>query len=186
MLEVDQLISDSKVMEAIDLLNEVLAEGYYKRRCSGVENAAAGWRKGGETIISHRILLKCEQHMKHFLWILFLATSASFAQPVINGFTPQKGAVGQTVVITGSNFNTTAANNIVYFGATRAVVTVANAGSITATVPPGASYAPITVINTGTGLSAYSRTNFHPVFTPNKNTITITDFAPKQDFTTAL
>ena len=29
MLEVDQLISDSKVMEAIDLLNEVLAEGYH-------------------------------------------------------------------------------------------------------------------------------------------------------------
>ena len=127
--------------------------------------------------------------MKHFLWILFLATWASFAQglfaqPVINGFTPQKAAVGQTVVITGSSFNTTAANNIVYFGATRAVVTVANASSITTIVPPGASYAPITVINTGTGLLAYSRTNFHPVFTPNKNTITTSDFAPKQDFAT--
>ncbi|MES2775915.1 MAG: FG-GAP-like repeat-containing protein [Bacteroidota bacterium] len=127
--------------------------------------------------------------MKHFFWLLLLATWASFAQglfaqPAIAGFTPQKAAVGQTVVITGSNFNTAAANNIVFFGATKAVVTFANAGSISAIVPSGTSYAPITVLNTGTGLLAYSRTNFHPVFTPNKNTITTADFAPKQDFAT--
>ena len=62
----------------------------------------------------------------------------------------------QTVTITGTNFNTTPANNVVYFGATKATVSASTASSLTVTVPTGATYAPITVLNTGTSLAAYS------------------------------
>jgi len=49
------------------------------------------------------------------------------------------------VTIAGTNFNTTAANNIVYFGATRATVTAATATGLTVTVPAGATYKPISL-----------------------------------------
>jgi hypothetical protein len=47
----------------------------------------------------------------------------------------------------------------------------------------GATYAPITLLNTGTGLAAYSLQNFTPIYSPAKAGITATDFLPKQDFT---
>ena len=43
--------------------------------------------------------------------------------PVITSFTPTSGPSGTTVTITGTNFNTTASNNIVWFGAVQATVT---------------------------------------------------------------
>jgi hypothetical protein len=58
----------------------------------------------------------------------------------ITSFTPATGAIGSSVTITGTNFNTTAAQNIVFFGATKAVVTAASATSLTVTVPLGATY----------------------------------------------
>ena len=108
-----------------------------------------------------------------------------FAQaPVISTFSPIKGPVGTPVTITGTGFNTTAANNIVFFGATRATVTAASATSLSVTVPSGATYGSITVLNTGTTLAAYSSKFFLPTFTPKKGSINATDFDPKMDFTT--
>ena len=104
--------------------------------------------------------------------------------PTIASFTPLSGAVGATVTITGTNFNTTPANNVVYFGATKATVSASTASSLTVTVPTGATYAPITVLNTGTSLAAYSLTNFSPTFTPNTDHITTEDIAAKVDFAT--
>ena len=104
------------------------------------------------------------------------------AQPTISSVTPISGRIGNAISINGANFSTTPSNNIVFFGATRAMVTAATATSITATVPVGATYAPITVLNTGTGLSAYSRKNFTPVFSPSKINLTPVDFLTKQDF----
>lgn len=85
--------------------------------------------------------------------------------PVISSFTPKSGIQGSTVVINGANFDATAANNIVYFGATKATV---NAGasttlSLSVTVPAGALYAPISVTNSG-NTTAYTDTAFTPVF----------------------
>lgn len=102
--------------------------------------------------------------------------------PTITSFTPTSGSVGTTVTITGTNFNTTAANNIVFFGATKATVTAATATSMTVTVPVGATFGTISEFNAGTGLSGYSSINFTPTFTPNKNTIAASDFNPKVDF----
>jgi len=102
------------------------------------------------------------------------------AIPTITSFTPTSGAVGATVTITGTNFNTTAASNIVFFGATKATVSAATATSLTVTVPAGATYAPVTVLNTGSGLLAASTGRFNPTFTPNKNTFVAGDFGGSQ------
>jgi len=75
--------------------------------------------------------------------------------PVINSFSPATGPAGSPVTITGSGFDATPANNIVFFGAVRALVTNASSTSITATVPAGATYDPITVnVNGLTGASS--------------------------------
>jgi len=102
--------------------------------------------------------------------------------PTIASFSPTTGPVGTSITITGTNFNTTPANNIVYFGATKATVTVATTIQLTVTVPAGATYAPITVLNTAAGLLAYSNGNFTPTFSPPKGSITTADFIPKVDF----
>ncbi len=104
-----------------------------------------------------------------------------FAAPVITSFTPLSATTGATVIIAGSNFNTTAANNIVFFGATRATVTNASSGGITVTVPSGATYAPITVLNADLYLSGASAASFVPVFSPKGSGIAATDFAARKD-----
>lgn len=92
-------------------------------------------------------------------WVDHLTASANPA-PIVTSFSPTTGKVGSTVVISGNNFNTTPANNIVYFGNTRATVTASSTTSITATVPAGASYQPITVLNTAYALIGASVNGF--------------------------
>lgn len=82
------------------------------------------------------------------------------AKPVISQVSPLKGVVGSTVTITGNNFNPTLANNIVYFGAVKATIQSVTANNIVVTVPAGATYEPITVVNTGTALSGTSFNSF--------------------------
>ena len=106
--------------------------------------------------------------------------------PTIVSFTPTSGNVGTTVTITGTNFSLTPANNILFFGATRAMVTAATATSLTVIVPTGAIFSPITVLNTGTSLAAYSTQFFNPIFSPSKSSITSADIATKIDFATGL
>ena len=101
--------------------------------------------------------------------------------PAITSFTPSKAKPGDEVVLIGANFNTIITNNIVFFGATRAMVKAASTTSLTVTVPSGATYAPITLLNTSTGLGAFGRSNFTPIFSPAKTNITASDFLPKQD-----
>jgi hypothetical protein len=127
--------------------------------------------------------------MKQIILFIFLSvglglSTKSWAQaPTITSFTPTSGAVGATVTITGTGFDTTPANNIVFFGATRATVTAAIATSLTVTVPTGATFGAITVLNTGTSLAAYSTQFFNPTFSPNKSSITTADIAAQEDFT---
>ena len=114
-----------------------------------------------------------------------LSVGLAYAQvPTISSFSPASGNIGTTVTITGTNFNATPTNNVVFFGATRATVTAATATSVTVTVPTSATYAPITLLNMGTSLAAYSLSNFTPTYSPIKTTITATDFQTKQDFAT--
>ena len=119
-----------------------------------------------------------------FVMMIGCALTTFSQVPTITGFSPTSAKPGDAVTLTGTNFNVTANNNIVFFGATRAIVTAASATSVTVTVPTGATYAPITLLNTGGSLAASSVRNFTPTYSPAKTTITATDFQAKQDFTT--
>ena len=105
---------------------------------------------------------------KTFIRFLFFSTAAIltsaclFAQPTISSFSPAAGPVGSTVNITGTNFSTTAANNIVRFGGVKATVTSATTTSLSVTVPAGVTQQPITV--TVGGLTAYSGSSFIQTF----------------------
>ena len=100
---------------------------------------------------------------EYFLFFIIVLFSLNLlAQPTITSFSPASGPVGTTVTINGSNFSSTPANNIVFFGAVRATVSGASATSLTVSVPVGATYQPITV--TVNSLTAYSAKPFVVTF----------------------
>lgn len=105
---------------------------------------------------------------KHYLilFVFFLSVSKtlSYAQPIISSFSPSYGPVGAAVTLTGTNFNAITANNIVFFGATQAVVNTASTTSLNVTVPLGASFQPISVLDITTGLTDYSERPFNVTF----------------------
>ena len=77
-------------------------------------------------------------------------SSASFTVttshvPTISGFSPSSGVAGASVTISGTNFETTAANNRVGFANVDASVSSSTATSIATTVPVGATSGPISV-----------------------------------------
>ncbi|MBO9204814.1 MULTISPECIES: FG-GAP-like repeat-containing protein [Niastella] len=120
--------------------------------------------------------LKKVFHRFPVILLAVLFSSPLFAQPSISSISPLAAPAGATVVIIGSNFSTTATNNIVFIGAMRAVVTAATTGSLTVTVPAGATYSYITV--TTNGLTAYSRLPFNIISGTN---LTPASYA-KRDF----
>ena len=97
------------------------------------------------------------------LFYVLLLSSTIFSQPVITSFSPSSGTAGSTVIITGTNFDPVAANNIVYFGPVKAAVTAATSTTLTVIVPVFAGNTPITV--TTNQLTGYSITPFAPAFT---------------------
>jgi len=101
--------------------------------------------------------------------------------PTLTSFSPASGPVGTSVIITGTNFSTTPASNIVFFGATKATVTAATTTQLTVTVPVGATYQPITVLTNS--LLAYSSKPFVVTFNGVPG-IDANSFAAKVDFTT--
>ena len=102
--------------------------------------------------------------------------------PSITSFDPAAAAPGATVTITGSNFNLNAASNKVTFGPVAAQVTAASATSLTVTVPVGAAYGPIEVLNTSTNLKGTSTSRFSPTFAPLKAVSVFTDLETKVDY----
>jgi len=97
---------------------------------------------------------------RHTFWLaalvllgLLLAGRATRAQ-AISSFSPTSGPIGASVTITGTGFNATAAQNVVFFGATQAAVTAASSTSLTVTVPLGATYQYPTVTNLATARTA--------------------------------
>jgi alpha-tubulin suppressor-like RCC1 family protein len=99
--------------------------------------------------------------------------------PFITGFSPATAIPGATVTIFGANFSSTAASNVVYFGAVRAPVISASATSLTVTVPSGATFAPIT--ETVGGLTAFSSALFLPTFPGDGSAVNSPTFAPRQN-----
>lgn len=114
-----------------------------------------------------------------FLLILLLANNLLRSQaPVISSFTPVSAKPGDVVSISGTGFNSNPADNIVYIVSTRATVTTASSNVLTVTVPSGAKYFPISVLNRSNNLVGYSTNSFNPVYNPPKLIFTSTDFNP--------
>jgi hypothetical protein len=90
---------------------------------------------------------------------------ASKAQlPTLTSLSSYVAAPGTSLTITGTNFNTTPTNNIVYFRNNRATVTSATSISLSVTVPVGATYAGVSVTNTASALTGYDQYPFMPTF----------------------
>ena len=98
------------------------------------------------------------------------ATLTVTPPPVISAVSPLKANPSATVTITGTNFNTTASNNILFFGSTKATVNTASATSLGVYVPAGATYDRITIANLGCKLTAYTQYSFLPTFTGSSTT----------------
>ncbi len=96
---------------------------------------------------------------------IFCCTFILYAQPTITSFSPKAATLGSYDTIVGTNFNTTSTNNIVFFGAVKAPIISVSSTQLVVTVPAGASYGPIQVTDTTTGLTALSKLYFCPTFT---------------------
>ena len=92
----------------------------------------------------------------------------AFAQvPTIASVSPGSGKMGRTVIIAGTNFDATPANNRVYFGGAYAPVLSATTTSLRVNAPPQASFRPVTVTNLTTNRTAYSVMPFGVTFNPS-------------------
>ena len=91
--------------------------------------------------------------------------------PTIVAFAPTSGKAGDQIVITGSNFDATAANNAVTIGGIAATVTASSSTSIAVTVPATAVTGKIAV--TIGALSATSTTDFTVTKTSTAVTTTV-------------
>src|SRR4029077_17139054 len=89
---------------------------------------------------------------------VLLPLAAQAQVPAITSVNPAFGPMGSSVTLQGSNFSPIPNNDLVYFGAVRAVGTAPSATSLTVTVPTGATCVPITV--TVGGLTGSARAPF--------------------------
>ncbi|MFT4016227.1 MAG: FG-GAP-like repeat-containing protein [Agriterribacter sp.] len=111
----------------------------------------------------------------------FTYTKELNTAPLIYSVSPASGPVGTAVNITGSNFNSNPAKNIIYFGAVKAKVITASSTQVTCIVPTGASFEPITLLNTDTYLSGSSLRPFNVTFTDGGN-FTLNSFKIQESF----
>ncbi len=99
--------------------------------------------------------------------------------PSIASFAPTSGKAGDQVVITGTNFDATAANNTVNFNGAPATVSAATATTLTVSVPANATTGIITVIVKGQ--TATSSTSFTVGAAPVTTTIIQGELTPTSD-----
>lgn len=103
------------------------------------------------------------------VFCILFSNGKIFSQ-TITSFSPVSGPTGSegstTITIIGTGFSTTPANNVVFFGAVFATPSSATATSLTVTVPAGATYQYLTVLNKETNLrtTAYSQEPFIPTY----------------------
>jgi gliding motility-associated-like protein len=105
------------------------------------------------------------------------------AAPAITSFSPTSGQPGTTITITGSNFDPTPANNVVYFESVAATINSASATKLSVVVPIGANYGYLTIINKTTGLITRSLEPFNTTFDGGGRIIPAS-FKPKFDIPT--
>lgn len=84
--------------------------------------------------------------------------------PALSGLSMATGSVGNTVTLTGTNFDLNVNNNVVRFNGVNALVTAATATSLTVQVPVGASTGNV-VVTTNAGASNGRPFTVFPVIT---------------------
>lgn len=84
------------------------------------------------------------------------STSSFTVIPTMTSFSPSSGSAGTAVTITGTGFDATPANNLVYFNGIRATLTSASATALVATVPAGATSGVLIVTVNGVSVSSSS------------------------------
>ena len=105
--------------------------------------------------------------------------------PQLTSVSPHTGIPGDTVTITGANFNTSLTGNVIYFGAVQAPVISATSSSIKVIEPINSTYGPISVTDTALGIATYDYLPFLPTY---NNTGLVTgafNFKQEVDFPTA-
>ena len=131
--------------------------------------------------------ISCKKTLLRFALIFTILVSLnwySIAQaPIISSVTPGIAIPGSTITISGSNFDPTPANNVVFFGATRASVTSAATGLLTVKMDTGATYAPVSVLNLTTNLAGYQQYAFTPTFYNGYFIPGLLSFKSRVDFT---
>ena len=110
--------------------------------------------------------------MKLLAFVLLFCGFAEYAgaQPHITSVSSLSAAPGATITITGSSFNTVdAANNVVFFGNVKATASSVNGGGteLTVTVPGGAQYAHISVLDSITQQTGLFNKMFVPAYSNN-------------------
>ncbi|MBI3302591.1 MAG: IPT/TIG domain-containing protein [Deltaproteobacteria bacterium] len=88
--------------------------------------------------------------------VVFTVTDSgpALGAPTISSFTPTIGSPGATVTITGTNFDSTPANNEVAFNVTQSTVSASTSTSLTTSVPPSGTSGRIMVATmAGTAVS---------------------------------
>ena len=81
--------------------------------------------------------------------ILLASCVAAFATPSVTNLSPNSGAVGASVTITGTNFGSTQADSTVAFNGTAATPTEWDPTSIVVTVPTGTTTGNVVVMVDG-------------------------------------
>lgn len=95
-----------------------------------------------------------------FFAAFLLGAKTAFSQiPVISSFEPAKAFYDEIITIKGTGF-ASKADLQVKFGSATAKITESNSTAIRVMVPTGATYAPISVRNLPSGLTAYSNQPF--------------------------
>ncbi len=97
--------------------------------------------------------------MRNLIVLLILGFTAHYTlaqKPIVNGFDKSSATVGETIVISGANFPTTATNLQVNFGSGKATIVSTSATEIRATVPATSTYGPVVVTNLSNGLRGTS------------------------------
>ena len=91
--------------------------------------------------------------------------------PTISSFTPASGSkIGSSITINGTNFSSTAANNTVWFGGVKAVVTAASTSQLTVTVPKTTAISELTVVVS----NAVSNKKYFPLKNTDAGTLSLT------------
>lgn len=85
-----------------------------------------------------------------------LGQESGFCPTKISGFSPASGEEGDSVIITGTNFDPLPQNNIVQFNGVNGIVTAAQSTQLTVTIPGNAKSGKISVTRSGKAFSTDS------------------------------